>query len=84
LTASILSESWNFFLIKIAQKSSKRLYIQVCYILSDEKVRNREIRHFHKINDNYPKYLLTIDLIPESSEDGILRRYIPNGLMEKT
>ncbi|MEI7990406.1 MAG: DUF4143 domain-containing protein, partial [Chloroflexota bacterium] len=67
----------------IAQKSSERLYIQVCYMLSDEKVRTREIRPFLKINDNYPKYLLTMDLIPESSEDGILRRYLPNWLMEK-
>ncbi|MCG2789824.1 MAG: ATP-binding protein [Actinomycetia bacterium] len=68
----------------IAQKSSERLYIQVCYILSDEKVRNREMRPFYKINDNYPKYLLTMDSIPESNEDGILRRYIPNWLMEKS
>lgn len=68
----------------IAQKSGERLYIQVCYIVSDEEVRNREIRPFFKINDNYPKYLLTMDLIPESSEEGILRRYIPNWLMEKS
>ena len=68
----------------IAQKSSERLYIQVCYILSDEKVRIKEMRPFNKINDNYPKYLLTMDTIPESNEDGILRRYIPNWLMEKS
>lgn len=64
----------------IAQKSDERIYIQICYILSDEKVRNREMRPFHKISDNHPKYLLTMDSIPESSEDGILRRYIPNWL----
>jgi uncharacterized protein len=68
----------------IAQKPGERLYIQVCYIISDEKVRDREIRPFSKINDNYPKYLLTMDSIPESSEEGILRRYIPNWLMEKS
>jgi len=68
----------------IAEKQSERLYIQVCYILSDEKVRNREMRPFHKISDNHPKYLLTMDSIPESSEDGILRRYIPNWLISKS
>ena len=68
----------------IAQKLNERIYIQVCYMLTDEKVRNREIRPFYKINDNYPKYLLTMDSIPESSEEGILRRYIPNWLMEKS
>jgi len=68
----------------IAQKSNERIYIQVCYILADEKVRKREMRPFHKISDNHPKYLLTMDSIPESNEDGILRRYIPNWLMSKT
>lgn len=67
----------------IAQKPGERIYVQVCYIVSDEEVRNREIRPFSKINDNYPKYLLTMDSIPESSEEGILRRFIPNWLMGK-
>jgi len=57
----------------IAQKQGERLYIQVCYLISDEKVRSREIRPFSKIKDNYPKYLLTMDSIPESSEGGFLR-----------
>jgi predicted AAA+ superfamily ATPase len=28
----------------IAQKSGERLYIQVCYILSDKKVRSRQVK----------------------------------------
>jgi uncharacterized protein len=68
----------------IAQKQGERLYIQVCYLISDEKVRSREIRPFSKIKDNYPKYLLTMDSIPESSEGGFLRRYIPKWLIEES
>ncbi|MGM0367525.1 MAG: ATP-binding protein [Actinomycetota bacterium] len=68
----------------IAQKPGERLYIQVCYLISDEKVRSREIRPFSKIKDNYPKYLLTMDSIPESSEGGFLRRYIPKWLIEES
>ncbi len=67
----------------IAQKQDERLYIQVCYLISDEKVRSREIRPFSKIKDNYPKYLLTMDSIPESGEGGFLRRYIPKWLIEE-
>ena len=68
----------------IAQKPGEKLYMQVCYLLSDDKVKNREMRSFYKIKDNYPKYLLTMDTIPESSEEGIIRKYIPNWLMESS
>lgn len=66
----------------IAQKPGEKLYIQVCYLISDDNVRTREIRPFSKISDNYPKYLLSMDSIPESSDDGILRRFIPTWLLE--
>lgn len=66
----------------IAERTGEKMYIQVCYLLTDEAVRNRETRPFFKINDNFPKYLLTMDTIPESSEDGIIRKYLPSWLME--
>jgi uncharacterized protein len=67
----------------IAQRSGEKIYIQVCYLITDEKVLKRELRSLHKIKDNYPKYLLSMDNVPESSEEGILRKYIPDWLMEK-
>ena len=66
----------------IAQKTNERLYFQVCYILSDRNVWERETRPFFKITDNYPKYLLSMDLPPESNAEGIFRKYIPDWLME--
>jgi predicted AAA+ superfamily ATPase len=67
----------------IAIKSGERLYIQVCYMLSDEKVFTREIRPLKKIKDNYPKYILSMDSVPESNEGGIIRKYIPDWLIDK-
>ena len=38
-------------------------YIQVCYsILGSKKVENREYRVLEKIKDNYPKFVLTMDI----------------------
>ncbi len=67
----------------IAQRAGEKIYIQVCYLITDEKVLKRELRSLHKIKDNYPKYILSMDNVPESSEEGILRKYIPDWLMEK-
>lgn len=36
-------------------------YYQVAWILTDEKTRKREFGALEKINDNYPKFLLTLD-----------------------
>ncbi len=68
----------------VATKRNEKLYIQVSYLLNSEKVREREYRPFYMINDNYPKYLLTLDEIPESTDDGIIRKYLPSWLIEKS
>lgn len=65
----------------VAEKPNERLYIQVSYMLSDDVVREREFRPLYKINDNYPKCVLTMDSIPESNTDGIERRYLPDWLV---
>ena len=65
----------------VAQRSGEKIYIQVSYLLADEKVFLRETRPFYKIDDNYPKYLITMDKIPESNENGIVRKYLPNWLL---
>ncbi|QQS20442.1 ATP-binding protein [Candidatus Saccharibacteria bacterium] len=51
----------------IVQKpGGEREYYQVAYQINDnEKTLERELAPFKKINDNYPKYILTTDLINE-------------------
>ena len=42
----------------LAEKDGKKLYIQVCYLLENEDVINREFGSLLKIKDNYPKFVL--------------------------
>lgn len=45
----------------IASKSNEIKYIQTCYDLSNEETRNREFSAFDSIDDNYPKYVISMD-----------------------
>ena len=47
----------------IAEKGWKKIYIQVCYLLSSEKVVEREFWNLLKIKDNWPKYVISMDPI---------------------
>ncbi|MEA3422803.1 MAG: ATP-binding protein [Bacillota bacterium] len=48
-------------------------YFQVAATVRDENVLNRELKPLLKINDHYPKYLLTLDEDPEGDYLGIRR-----------
>lgn len=45
----------------IASKNKEIKYIQVCYDLSNEETRNREFSAFDSIDDNYPKYVISMN-----------------------
>lgn len=57
----------------IAERNNRRIYIQVCYILSDEDVIRREFGPLEAIDDNYEKYVLSLDGLPEMNDKGIRR-----------
>ena len=42
-------------------KPNKKIYIQVAYSISDEETKKREFGAYDVINDNYPKYVITLD-----------------------
>ncbi|MCL2481053.1 MAG: ATP-binding protein [Spirochaetaceae bacterium] len=65
----------------VQKNNNEREYYQVAYTVSDEKTLNREIQAFKNINDNYPKYLLTLDF-DNSSVNGIKRINIIDWLLE--
>ncbi len=54
----------------VAEKENQRLYLQVSLTLLDEATLAREIRPLMIQNDNYPKYLLSLDPI-DLSQSGI-------------
>ena len=45
----------------ICRKGSEKIYIQVTYILANEEIHKREFDPLLKVNDNYPKYVLSLD-----------------------
>lgn len=55
----------------IAEKGEEKFYVQATYLLSDEKVIEREFGIYDNISDNYPKYVISLDRIP-LSRDGII------------
>ncbi len=66
----------------IATKTDEKIYIQVAYLLADEKVINREFGAYDDVNDNYPKYVLSLDKI-DFSQNGIIHKNIIDWLLEK-
>lgn len=45
----------------VATKSDKKIYIQVAYSIPNEDTKKREFGAYNVINDNYPKYVITLD-----------------------
>ena len=64
----------------IAKKDGEVKYIQVAYSLDDEKVREREYGVYKGINDNYSKYVITLDK-NNYEQDGIKQIYLIDFLM---
>lgn len=55
----------------IATNATEKLYIQVTESMLGEEVRERELTPLKKIQDNYEKIVLSLDLGLDSSYDGI-------------
>ena len=66
----------------IAVKEGKKEYYQVCYMLNSNTVINREFSAFDSIDDNYPKYVLSLDK-ENFSRNGIIHKNIIDWLLEK-
>ncbi|MCL2148714.1 MAG: ATP-binding protein, partial [Methanomassiliicoccaceae archaeon] len=54
----------------VAEKDGKRSYFQVCYLMGDERARDREFSALEAIDDNHPKFVISMDQI-DMSRNGI-------------
>lgn len=54
-------QTGNYEIDFVAQKAGITVYVQVCYLLADENIVNREFGNLLKIDDNYRKYVVTMD-----------------------
>ena len=65
----------------VATKAGRETaYFQVCQTVMDSAVLERELKPFRMVQDNYPKYLLTMDRI-DFSRDGIKHLNIADWLL---
>ena len=61
---------------------SKRIYIQVAYIIANNETREREFGNLHNINDNYPKYVVSMTPgVTRNDDNGITHLHLRNFLM---
>ena len=54
----------------VCTKGNEKLYIQVAYLLASPETIEREFSSLEKINDNYPKYVISMDEF-DMSRNGI-------------
>ncbi|WP_456423998.1 ATP-binding protein [Lutibacter sp.] len=67
----------------IANKGQDVVYIQVAYVLTDEKTKTREFGNLALIKDNYPKYVVTLDPVIMGSYKGIKQLHLREFLKKK-
>ena len=59
----------------------EKIYIQVCYLLADAKTEEREFAPLMAIDDNHPKFVLSMDRDWGEGREGIRRLYLPAYLL---
>ena len=45
----------------VGVKKGQKVYVQSAYLITDEKTHEREFGNLLKIQDSYPKYVVTMD-----------------------
>lgn len=64
----------------ICYRGNEKIYIQVAYMIN-EKDAKREFVNLEKIHDNFPKYVISSDLV-DMSKNGIIHKNIIEFLLE--
>lgn len=73
----------NFEVDFVAKGAHEVKYIQVAASVRDSKTLEREIRPLQKIQNNYPKCIMTLDIDPLADYDGIKKFNVLDYLMHK-
>ena len=69
----------------MCERKGSRCYVQASYLIAGEDTREREFGTLKRIDDNYPKYVISMNpLLKRSSDEGIthisLREFLLCGL----
>lgn len=65
----------------VAEKKGNKVYIQVAYKLENEQTVNREFGNLLAVDDQYPKYVVTMDEFWKDSIEGVKHLYITDFLL---
>jgi predicted AAA+ superfamily ATPase len=65
----------------VAEKRGRLVYVQVAYLLADEKTREREFGNLLKIQDNFPKFVVSMDEV-NLSQNGIAHMHVRDFLLK--
>jgi len=85
----LLTEGFDVFVGKfdnkeidfVAIKRDKIIYIQVAYVIADDKVHEREFGNLLKITDNHRKIVVSMDEFAQSNYKGIEHIHIRKFLL---
>ena len=68
----------------MATKGDNTIYVQASYLISEEATFQREFGNLQKINDNYPKYVVSMTPFMNSSKyEGIIHISLKDFLMNE-
>ncbi|MGI6395377.1 MAG: ATP-binding protein [bacterium] len=56
----------------VAFKGNEIIYVQSCYLLSSESIIEREFGNLEKIQDNYQKFVISLDFMSFGNKNGII------------
>ncbi len=68
----------------VVMTSNQIIYFQVAASVRDEETLQRELAPLQKINDHYPKFILTLDEDPEADYNGIRKINALDWLLDKS
>lgn len=60
----------------VGEKNGNKIYIQACYLISDDKVKQREFGNLTEIKDNYPKLVVSLDEYAPKNVEGIRHMHL--------
>jgi predicted AAA+ superfamily ATPase len=66
----------------IAERNGEKIYVQAALRITEKQTMEREFGNLLEINDNYPKYVITLDEYSGTSYEGILHIPLRKFLME--
>lgn len=68
----------------IAEKQSKKVYVQVAFKLDQKQTIEREFSSLLSIADQYPKFVVTMDDFWKESVEGVQHMHISDFLLDKS